>query len=159
MNTQQIMDRFFYRKNPFALKVKDGFIPIYRDVTRNDIMKHLLGEHIIGAYQSREDETCMWACIDFDDFKYESTAKDIFKDYEDEPLLKDCVFEKSYSKGFHIWFFFEMPMKTERAFDFLTSILKAYNLYPGRDSKIDIFPRSEHLSGKKVGWMVRLPRN
>ncbi len=168
MNAQTIMDRFFYRKNPFAVKTSSGiYIPVHRDVTLKDIEKHLNGKHTIGAYQSRPDETCTWACIDFDDYIYDDVAQKIVRSilpntvqYMDDlpPIVNDVVYEPSESKGSHVWFFFSYPKSTKDAYDMLISILKSHNLYTGRDSKIDIFPRAPHLSGKRVGWLVRIPR-
>lgn len=168
MTPEEIMDKFFYRKNPFAVKTSKGFyVPVYRDVTLRDIQRHLDGQHTIGAYQSRPDETCTWACIDFDDKKYEEIVGEIVKHikpftifYTDDlpPIVKDVGFEVSTSKGYHVWFHFNRPEKIEFAYKYVMTQLTSRGLYPGRDSKIDIFPRSPHLSGKKVGWLVRIPR-
>ncbi len=168
MTPQQIMDRFFYRKNPFAVQTSKGFyIPVHRDVTLLDIENHLTNGHTIGAYCAREDETCMWGCIDFDDVSYEQIAKDMVLKhtnhisgipYSFNLPLKKIMFEKSESKGYHVWFFFQKPETTEKAYNFVSDVLHDFYLRSGRDTKIDIFPRSPHLSGKKVGWLVRLPR-
>ncbi len=160
MDAQEMMDRFFYRKNPFAVKTSAGFyVPVYRDVTISDIQRHIIGAHTIGAYQSREDETCMWACIDFDDHKYDEKAKEITKHFKDHLVIEDTLYEPSESKGSHVWFFFNIPTETQNAHRFLSMVLDTYHLRSGRDTKIDIFPRSPHLSGKRVGWMVRIPRS
>lgn len=161
MNPKEIMDRFFYRKCPFAIKTTSGFyVPVYRDVTEVDIQKHLDGIHIIGAYNSRADSTCRWACIDFDDFSYEDIAKRIANEvgliYKD--IVKETLFEQSPSKGFHVWFFFNRVSSTEEAYIFISSVMRNYNLTSGRKSKIDVFPRSPLLSGKRVSWQVRIPR-
>lgn len=159
---EQIMETFFYRKNPFAVKTSKGFyVPVYRDVTIQDIIKHINGGHTIGAYQSRPDDTCIWACIDFDSFEYNDIAKDIadrYKPGNDQGVIRDTLFEPSESKGSHVWFFFNRVVATPDAFVFLETVLALNKLRKGRDTKIDIFPRSSNLSGKRVGWLVRIPR-
>jgi hypothetical protein len=159
---EQIMETFFYRKNPFAVKTSKGFyVPVYRDVTILDIVKHIEGKHVIGAYQSRSDETCVWACIDFDSVEYNDVAKKIAEHYKPgnvSSIVRDTLFEISESKGSHVWFFFNKVVATPDAYVFLETILTMFGLKKGRDAKIDIFPRSAHLSGKRVGWLVRIPR-
>lgn len=146
-----IMERYFYRRNPFAVRTAKGFyVPVYRDVTEADIARHLAGLHTIGAYQSRADETCRWSCIDFDDFSYLEVAKRIAKKHGGK-------LEMSESKGFHVWFFYDEPIPTINAYIDVTDALSEFNLKAGRESKIDVFPRSAHLSGKRVGWLVRVP--
>lgn len=156
------METFFYRKNPFAVKTKQGFyVPVNRDITILDIVKHIDGRHTIGAYQSRSDETCVWACIDFDRFEYNETAQKIANHYKpenDSGIIRDILFEPSESKGSHVWFFFNKVIATPDAYVFLETVLAIFKLEKGRDAKIDIFPRSAHLSGKRFGWLVRIPR-
>lgn len=163
MTPKEIIDTYFYRENPFAVKTSAGFyVPVYRNVAEKDIVKHLNGGHIIGCYQSRSDETCKWSCIDFDDMKYENVANKIVADIKaalPHEIVKDAMLERSNSKGFHVWLFFNKPIRTEDAHEMLTTILGFNFLEPGRSFKIDIFPRSPHLSGKRVGWLVRLPMN
>lgn len=158
----QIMETFFYRKNPFAVKTKQGFyVPVHRDVTIPDIIKHLNGGHTIGAYQSRPDDTCTWALIDFDSFEYNDIAQNIadkYKPNDESGIIRDTLFEPSESKGSHVWFFFKKVVSTPDAFVFVETVLALNGLRKGRDTKIDIFPRSSCLSGKRVGWLVRIPR-
>lgn len=163
MLPEQIMETFFYRKNPFAVKTSKGFyVPVYRDVTIADIEKHLNGGHTIGAYQSRSDDTCIWACADFDSMDYNDIAKKIAEHYKPEKgtkcVVRDTLFEPSESKGSHVWFFFDRVVATPDAFVFMNTMLAMFGLKKGRNAKIDIFPRSSQLSGKRVGWLVRIPR-
>ncbi len=158
MNAQDIMDRFFYRKSPFAVKTAQGFyVPvkkdgIYRDVTLGDIEKHLSEKHTIGAYQSRSDETCVWGCIDFDDKKYKGIAEHFHMLSPSTTMLEET------NRGYHVWKFFNSPVSTFYMYHLLLNMLRVHNLVPGLNSKIDIFPRSEHLSGKRFGGLVRIPR-
>ncbi len=170
MEVEEIMDKFYYRKCPFAVKTKAGFyIPVYRDVTYADIKKHLEGGHTIGAYNSREDGTCKWACIDFDDKQYEKVARQIakqeviFKDTEighsyGEDIDVEILFEESPSKGYHVWFLFGKAVKTVEAYYWLLSIIQNNKLQVGTNAKIDMFPRAPELTGKRVSWQVRVPR-
>ncbi len=157
MNSEEILQYFFYRRNPFALKTPAHYIPIYRDVTVSDIEKHLNGYHIIGSYNSRPDETCKWGCIDFDSHEYDKLAENLHDQSGNHEIVDFSIIEKSTSKGTHVWYFFNEVQRTQDAFHFLENVLAEHSLTKGLKSKIDIFPRSPHLSGKKVGWMVKLP--
>ena len=158
LSATEIMEMFFYRKNPFALKVKAGYyVPIKRDVTLADIQKHIDGLHIIGAYVAREDESCVWGVIDFDLESYREIAEKIVDKYKGSALFTCVRLEKSLSKGYHVWFFFAQVVNTGVVYQLLNIILGDFGLETGRSSKIDIFPRSAHLSGKRIGWLVKVP--
>lgn len=164
MSDKQIMDLFFYRPEPFAIKTKAGFyVPVNRSVTLQDIKKHREGKHVIGAYNSRSDATCQYACIDFDNFDYREVAEEIASSNNGLiPVMlgvkTEKLFETSESKGFHVWFFFESPVPTEVAYNYLMWIMIDHELKVGRNAQIDIYPKSPKLTGKRVSWMVRLPK-
>jgi len=168
LNAQEIMDVIFYRKSPWAVKTKATatkpaiYVPVYKEITLEAIQKHLDGGHTIAAYQSRPDETCLWATIDFDDFKYEEVAKQIYREQKASGVFQSVLiepkFEESESRGYHIWFFFKTPQTTEFAYKMLINILATKGLEKGTNNKIDVYPRAEHLTGKKFGAHVRVPK-
>lgn len=165
MTPQEILNLFFYRRYPFAIKTPKDYVPVWREVTETDIIKHLQGIHTIGAYQSCEDETCTWACIDFDDFKYKTDAENIIEDIKNYInissmsvgiSIKDCKLEKT-NRGYHVWIFFATPKTTSYAYKCIIYFLKQRKLSHGLKNKIDIFPRKPTLSGKRLGGLVRIP--
>jgi len=151
LKAQEILELFFYRNNPFAIKTNSGmYVPVHRPITKLDVDKHLQGLHTIGAYNARPDGTCKWACIDFDRLTYSTQAKDI-------AIRHRGKLEVSESKGYHVWFFFDHPRNVYDVHHWLIQILDEFGLKKGVDSKIDIFPRSDALSGKRISWLVRIP--
>jgi superfamily II DNA or RNA helicase len=86
------------------------------------IEDHLRGNIVVGIYPLRQDETCNFLAIDFDDEDWQkdvSTLRDICKDV-DIPV----AIERSRSgNGAHAWFFFSDPISAGIARKLGTALL------------------------------------
>ena len=185
MHTRQalvshFMDLFFSRTDVFARQWADkqqgtsGYVPVRRTITVQDLEDHFKGIKTYGFYLMDTDATVRCAVIDADlvpDLR-QSTGRvpakvraDIRKDRaymvsritdsaQDMGLFP--VIEFSGGKGYHFWFFMETPVKAARIRQALTAVCD--HLAPDLSCfSLEVFPKQDHLSGKGLGNLVKLP--
>lgn len=185
MHTRQalvshFMDLFFSRTDVFARQWADkqqgtsGYVPVRRMITAQDLEDHFKGIKTYGFYLMDTDATVRCAVIDADlvpDLR-QCTGKDLAKARAD--IHKDRaymvsritdaaqdmglfpVIEFSGGKGYHFWFFMETPVKAARIRQALTAVCD--NLAPDLSCfSLEVFPKQDHLSGKGLGNLVKLP--
>jgi hypothetical protein len=185
MHTRQalvshFMGLFFSRTDVFARQWADkqqgrsGYVPVRRMITPQDVEDHFKGIKTYGFYLMDTDATVRCAVIDADlvpDLR-QSTGKDLAKARAD--IHKDRaymvsritdsaqdmglfpVIEFSGAKGYHFWFFMETPVKAARIRQALTAVCD--HLAPDLSCfSLEVFPKQDHLSGKGLGNLVKLP--
>lgn len=175
---KRYLDLFSGREDCFArqwvnkAEVKQGYVPVRRPMEEQDIEDHLAGKKTLGIYLLRSDSTVKTAVIDVDistDLRKSSLNREeaglirrertyLFtriRELAGEAALFP-VAEFSGGKGFHFWFFFEMPVAAAKARRPLEQIrrvlskdLSAFHL--------EVFPKQDNLSGKGFGNLVKLP--
>ena len=185
MNTRQalvshFMDLFFSRTDVFARQWADkqkgtsGYVPVRRTIIAQDLEDHFKGIKTYGFYLMDTDATVRCAVIDADlvpDLRQctgKALAKagvNIRKDRaymvsritdaaQDMGLFP--VIEFSGAKGYHFWFFMDKPVKAGRIRQILTAVCD--NLAPDLSCfSLEVFPKQDHLSGKGLGNLVKLP--
>nr|WP_320016920.1 CRISPR-associated primase-polymerase type A1 [uncultured Desulfobacter sp.] len=185
MHTRQalvshFMDLFFSRTDVFARQWADkqqgksGYVPVRRTIIAQDLEDHFKGIKTYGFYLMDTDATVRCAVIDADlvpDLR-QCTGKALAKARTD--IRKDRaymvsritdaaqdlglfpVIEFSGGKGYHFWFFMETPINAARIRQALTAVCD--HLAPDLSCfSLEVFPKQDHLSGKGLGNLVKLP--
>ena len=176
----KFMDLFFSRTDLFARQwadrqtQKSGYVPVRRPVTCEDMEDHFKGTKTYGFYLMNTDATVRCAVIDADltSGLRNATGRDLAR--ARDRIRKDRAYmaariseasaelglfpvvEFSGGKGYHFWFFMASPVPAARIRRALTGIcdslardLSCFNL--------EVFPKQNHLSGKGLGNLVKLP--
>ncbi len=172
------MKLFSGREDCFARQWADkaenrqGYVPVHRPLTRQDVEAHLSGLKTYGIYLLKSDATVATGVIDVDLAKQfrvnKVTAEDkklVFR--EREYILSRIkelsnktglhpIAEYSGGKGFHFWFFFEPAVRAGLA----RNILELIALPVSKDVSafhLEVFPKQDQLTGKGFGNLVKLP--
>lgn len=133
-----------------------------KELTPNDIVRHLKGNTTLGIYQLDEENNVKWMCFDVD----------VQQDYKDDVarvqsyvlqlgvFLRDVLgpntflVEKSGSKGYHIWVFFAEPVQARLAHSFGKWVDR--NCPPPDGVNLELFPKQVSIN-KRFGNLVKLP--
>ena len=172
------MDLFSGREDCFARQwadrseMRQGYAPVRRPLSAEDVEEHLNGRKTYGIYLMRADATVTCAVIDADlktDWRNRKLSAD-----EGMQVRRECNYlvsrlretgraaglvplvEVSGGKGLHFWFFFSGPVPAEavrRSLSVLTNAL-AGDL---TCFSLEVFPKQDRLSGKGFGNLVKLP--
>lgn len=151
---------------------KQGYIPMRRPMQEQDVEEHIRGRKTYGIYLIRSDGTAAVAVIDADvvkgfrNRKLTAEEKSLIARERSYLLtrINECageaglkpLMEYSGGKGFHFWFFFDPPVPAATAKRCLEGIERPI----ARDLtafSLEVFPKQEHLSGKGLGNLVKLP--
>ena len=175
---RRFMDLFAGRPDCFARqwadrsKGKHGYVPERRSMSPADIEEHLKGIKTYGIYLLQADGLVKTAVIDAN-LKKEFRTGAI--DAERKRLVRreavhliarmkelaeagggNPIVEFSGGKGYHFWYFFNMPLPASHVRAALRGIveqvmpdLTAYNL--------EVFPKQDRVGGKGFGNLVKLP--
>lgn len=173
------MDLFQGRRDCFARQwadkknQKQGYVPVRRPMSKNDVDEHLRGIKTYGIYLLGEDSNVRVAVLDADvnkkirgkglspadkggikrerDYMHRRILELSRRDFGPEPLK-----EFSGGKGYHFWFFFAQPISAATARKSLQGVasqisgdLEFFNL--------EVFPKQDRLKGKGFGNLVKLP--
>jgi hypothetical protein len=159
-----------YARQELTKKREWGFKRQFMPVKELNFERHLAGDHTIGAYQFREDDTLSWICIDVDaHIKPKHTEEEIEQKFEnaeiDREKLSDFldnnlipfVLEASGSPhSYHFWIFVK-PVFGYIAKAFGDEIIKQSCI----DTKTEMFPKQasiyDYLTDKKTGTLVKVP--
>ena len=153
MNVEQLK-RFVGRTNPYALQLKKGgYIPIRKEITDEELEKHLKGESTYGSYVIKEDGTTNYGVIDIDGNPDElntlkvlgETIYALFPDF-------NKVLEFSGRRGYHVWIFPKNPEPPAFIRELIKTRLKKANLMGH-----EVFPKQDSLSGIELGNLIKLP--
>ena len=107
----EMMKQFVLRSNPFAMQTQQGtYVPVRREITKEDIIEHLRGRKTYGVYQVDDYNMVKFGVIDFDKPEQEQLARKIASDLQ--LLGHNVMLEASGSEGhFHVWMFEERQMR------------------------------------------------
>lgn len=173
MNYFQGREDIFARQWVDKNKGSQGYMPVRRPISQQDVQDHLKGHKTYGIYLLRSDSTVMTAVIDMDLNKSFRTGE--IKNNEKFNIKREkeyvlsrlnemsakrtgChpLFEFSGGKGYHFWFFLEKPVAAEMVRKFIIPMTSALN----RDCQyfnLEVFPKQDQLQGKGLGNLVKLP--
>ena len=149
-----------------------GYVPVRRAMTAEDVLDHVRGQRTYGIYLLQQDSRVRLAVIDADlasRFRTGSTTsaeKDLVR-RENRFLLSrlvelgkesglPCLVEFSGGKGFHFWYLFEGPVAAPLARQALQGLVKRIASDLSCFS-LEIFPKQDQLAGKGLGNLVKLP--
>ncbi len=170
-NKIRFLNLFKGREDYFAFQGTNYYRPVNLRFSEYHLERHLNGFATFGVYVLTKDSHCNFICLDIDipkdkltdvDFK-DSKAKfdylkkqllelvDIFK--KNLRIKEDfLLFEDTGGRGYHIWIFFEEPIKGEDALR-IYKIIKNYT-----DIDFEFFPKQPSINKKrKFGNLIKLP--
>jgi len=153
LTPEQIEKIFIHRRDCFATQQSNGaYYPTRREITIEDIKKHLNGDITLGAYCLNTDNTVKWACIDLD-------GTDLRRLKGDATILYDLfpefsrILEESGRRGYHVWVLFNVSVPASYAQQLIKSRLNRINML-----RFEIFPKQVSLSEtRKYGNLVKIP--
>ena len=180
---QELQELYLYyfqgREDVFARqwvdknKESQGYMPVRRPISAQDLLEHIKGQKTYGIYLLRRDSTVKTAVIDMDlkkafrgsqvkpaDKSGIKSEKDYIQDRMSELSGKTLGYkplcEFSGGKGYHFWFFFEEPVQASIARKVISPLAGALT----RDChffSLEVFPKQDRLQGKGLGNLVKLP--
>jgi len=153
LSKEQIYNLFVNRKDLFSRQTETGaYIPVRREITLDDIEKHLKGEMTIGLYALDTDNKVKWACVDLDGTDLEqlkTEAMIIYNQFKDFPR---CL-EFSGRRGYHVWVFFKPRVTADYAQKLVKARLNRVGL-----GQHELFPKQTSLNdNRSYGNLVKLP--
>jgi len=151
---------------------KQGYVPVRRPIEHQDLEEHFKGVKTYGMYLLKCDGSIKTAVMDVDlvkDFRGKRLTCD-----EKNRINREChyfieritelseqgglrpLIEFSGGKGYHFWYFFSKQVEPVRVRAVLETIKKTV---AGDLStfNMEVFPKQDHLSGKGLGNLVKLP--
>lgn len=172
------MEIFKGREDCFARQWVDrergvqGYTPVRRPLSEQDVVDHLRCKHTYGIYLLHHDNTVSLGVIDVDcrsDFlkgKISQEDRKLFKQ-ENAYLLRrlpetaasrgiPCFVEFSGGKGYHFWFSFSEPVPASIVRKVLIPIAESFSR-DLRCFKLEVFPKQDRATGKGFGNLVKLP--
>lgn len=132
-----------------------AFVP----VGDREVLDHLQGRHVMGAYPLLNDETCWFVAADFD----KSTWKEDIAAFREtcDTLGIPAAIERSRSgNGAHAWFFFEAPVSASTArrlgcYLITETMNRRHEL--SMDSYDRLFPNQDTMPRGGFGNLIALP--
>jgi hypothetical protein len=151
---------------------KQGYVPVRRPMEHQDLEEHFKGVKTYGMYLIKCDGGIKTAVMDVDlvkDFRAKRLTSDeknrIKREYHyfieritelsEQAGLRPLI-EFSGGKGYHFWYFFSKPVEPVR----IRSVLEHIKRMVASDLStfnLEVFPKQDHLSGKGLGNLVKLP--
>lgn len=117
------------------------------------------GRDVVGLYPIRDDDTCFFLAIDFDDGDWKDNAAAVRKICGEWTV--PCAVERSLSgEGAHIWIFFSEPIACAAARKLGSLLLTAAMERDGKlklDSYDRMFPCQDTLPNGGFGNLIALP--
>lgn len=144
---------------PKHKKLRDCPDCVELEFSRKHLRQHLSGAKTYAPYQLSDDNHVKWICLDvdsyddIDDVLIRKATTDIVKEVNKLLGKGHCLVEKSGSKGYHIWLFFEEPVKADAAFS-LGHMIKS-EVTTVSEIIIEVFPKQ--TGNKLFGNTVKLP--
>ncbi len=126
---------------------------------KEQLKRHLMGEHVLGLYPLTKNDTCFLLAIDFDENSWQEDVSVIRRlcNSKNIPIYA----ERSRSgKGCHLWLFFDGEIKASLARKFGMSILDL-SMQVGENLKFTsydrLFPSQDLLQKDGFGNLIALP--
>lgn len=141
---------FSGRDDVYGVMGQKGPLCIREPLTDELLVRHFSGGARIGQYALFKDSTIRWACIDIDEMVRDKAGRIVVGCIENN--LFPYV-ERSRSKGYHIWLFFDEPVKAQSVRRVLSKVLKDVGA-----EGCEVFPKQDSItSDNGVGNFVFLP--
>lgn len=113
------------------------------------LLGHLLGRKPVGVYSLMSDGTTKWVCIDIDHDNFAAVREFVLRC---EHYCLPVYVERSKSKGFHIWGFFQNPVPARKARSVFKNVLVDVEM-----ETTELFPKQSQLKEGGYGNFVWLP--
>ena len=150
-----------------------GYTPVREPVTPSVIKQHILGNHTLGFYQLRMDNTVSFIAFDVDipkglipslitDSREWNAANARIIKYglsvsEKAAKMDTAAYiEHSGFKGCHCWILLDRPMPAATARKFATYLLKEAGS-PPEGASVEIFPKQVSLNKDGLGNLIKVP--
>lgn len=172
-----LQETFAGREGVYALQWVDedgrtGYSPIRQPLTLKVVRNHLLGNHTLGVYLLRMDNTVHFAAVDLDlsPVVVKNCApgtpgwREAYQALESFALqLKEVAkqhnmtlhLEESGYKGCHLWAFFQEPVPARMARTFLRQLLEPLAVPPV--IRYEIFPKQNSVPTDGLGNLIKIP--
>jgi hypothetical protein len=161
-----ILKRFFTGNHHYAIgskrtnssgKEETIYNPVIQPPNARLVEKHLTGEHTIGAYTLRPDNTILWMCFDVDGSDLQA-AKDLTLKLSNFLQEVPHTIEFSGSKGYHVWVFFAKPVPAENVRALANEVREQIGGKITGDPHIEVFPKQDRLTeSNTLGNLVKVP--
>ena len=153
----EIFGRFWQREDG-----RQGYIPVRRVLTTDDLESHLRGETVLATYLLHPDGTTQALVLDIDG--PEATVAGEEKAFALAIRLVSTLAKQSLEplwfssggKGCHLWFCFQESVPAKAARQWIQSWLEEFRPFPG-DVLVEIFPKQDYLHSGALGSLIRLP--
>ena len=128
-------------------------------LTDQVVYKHLAGQHTIGVYPLRADDTCCFVAVDLDEAQWQEDALAFMRSCRD--LGVPAVLEISRSgKGAHVWVFFNGNVAARDARRLGTALI-SHTCTQTRQLKLAsydrLFPNQDTMPKGGFGNLIALP--
>jgi hypothetical protein len=140
---------FVAREDAYVIWKNEKPVALREPLTDAVLAAHLRGAYRVGTYLINSDGRTPFLVIDVDERK-RSLVKRILKRLRNRKV--PAYLERSKSKGFHIWVFFDRPLLAPQARAFARLILRGLE-----DRKIEIFPKQDKIARDGLGNCIFLP--
>lgn len=131
----------------------------YQQLTKEQVEKHLQGNHLIGIYPLLTNNTSWFIAADFDEDNWANDSKKFLSICQQKNI--PAYLERSRSgNGAHVWIFFKQPYPAIKSRKIILSLLTDAGIISTFDkcSSFDrLFPNQDSLSGKGLGNLIALP--
>ncbi|HEV3481070.1 MAG TPA: primase C-terminal domain-containing protein [Candidatus Acidoferrales bacterium] len=138
------------RKDAYTRWEKGSAHPValHSPLDKDVLTAHLKGKHRVGTYLVVDGRT-KFLVLDIDDLSNKLIKKILKRlhQYQVKPYV-----ETSKSRGFHIWVFFDKPLKAAKTRKFAKLVLQGLE-----DHKIEIFPKQDKVRERGFGNCIFLP--
>lgn len=153
---------------------QSGYTPIHEPFTVAVARNHLLGNHTVGIYPVRLDNTVNFLALDLDLsrplversrpgrpewdgamgrlMEYARRAWRLGSEHDLRVYLED-----SGSKGIHCWIFLSEPMPARMVRALGQGLLRALGPPPGPEVGVELFPKQATLPTNGLGNLIKLP--
>jgi hypothetical protein len=145
-----------------------GYTPIHEPFTLKVAQNHLLGNHTIGVYPIRLDNTVNFAALDFDlpraaleGPRQRAVREALLRHLEvlvERAAGQDLpvYLEDSGWKGYHAWVFFSEPVTARVARRLLVELTHLAGPPPA-GIRVELFPKQPSLPVDGLGNLIKLP--
>jgi len=117
-------------------------------LTKEKYQKHIDGVQRIGVYPIYDSSLTNWLAVDLDEDNFE---KALSIKQKAESLNLKVWMERSKSKGYHLWTFFDKPISAVEPRLVFESILEELGI------KCEIFPKQDEVAENQFGNFIFLP--
>ncbi|WP_029528347.1 TOTE conflict system archaeo-eukaryotic primase domain-containing protein [Polaromonas glacialis] len=128
-------------------------------LTDQVVYKHLAGQHTIGVYPLRTDDTCCFVAVDFDEAQWHEDALAFMRSCRDLGVPAALEISRS-GKGAHAWVFFNDNVSARDARRLGTAII-SHTCTQTRQLKLAsydrLFPNQDTMPKGGFGNLIALP--